>query len=488
MALLFSIKAVFLLRRHPPKEQHLKFHYLYIQVNNIMMTKKANILIVDDELIVRESLRHWFEEDNYNVETAFDGQNALEKFHKGKYDLVLLDMKMPGISGLDLLIKMKEIDSDAILILVTAFASVPSAIKALKDGAYDYITKPVDPDELSNIVANALKQNNLRKENEQLKEQLDEIIKPDSLIGQSPAMLKIFALINTVAPTDTTAIIRGESGTGKELIAKAIHINSKRKYYPIITINCGALSESELENELFGRERETFAGAQYKRKGKFEMADGGTIFLDEIGTISPKMQAELVKVIETKQFRRVGGESIINSNFRVIAATNADLEEAVKQGKFREDLYYKLNVFTLFVPPLKNRSEDIPVLADYFLSKYASSMNKRITSFSEEALNFLIKYNWPGNIRELENAIERAVVVSRTDEIGIEDLPFQPNNSENAINSSDYSLAAVEKRHIAITLNSFRWNISKSAEALGIDRVTLYNKINKYGLQRKTEQ
>lgn len=450
-----------------------------------MITTKANILIVDDELIVRESLRHWFEEDNYNVETAFDGQNALEKFQKGKYDLILLDMKMPGISGLDLLVKMKEIDADVILILVTAFASVPSAIKALKDGAYDYITKPVDPDELSNIVANALKQKDLRKENEQLKEQLDEIIKPDSLVGQSPAMMKIFALINTVAPTDTTAMIRGERGTGKELIAKAIHINSKRKYYPIITINCGALSESALESELFGCEREIFAGAQYKRKGKFEMADGGTLFLDEIGTISPKIQTELVKVIETKQFRRVGGNDIIQSNFRVIAATNADLEEAVKQGKFREDLYYKLNVFTLFVPPLRSRIEDIPVLAEYFLLKYASSMNKKILSFSKEALNFLIKYSWPGNTRELENAIERAVVVSRTNEIGIEDLPFQLNDSGNPFNS-DYSLAAVEKRHITTTLNSFKWNISKSAEALGIDRVTLYNKINKYGLQRKS--
>lgn len=450
-----------------------------------MMTEKANILIVDDELIVRESLRYWFEEDNYTVETASDGQVAMGKFQKGKYDLVLLDMKMPGISGLDLLVKMKELDPDVILILVTAFASVPSAIKALKDGAYDYITKPVDPDELSNIVANALKHKTLRKENEQLKEQLDEIIKPDSLIGQSPAMMKIFTLINTVAPTDTTAIIRGESGTGKELIAKAIHINSKRKYYPIITINCGALSESALESELFGSERKTVAGTYYKRKGKLEMADGGTIFLDEIGSISPKMQIELLKVIELKQFCRVGGSDIIHSNFRVITATNADLEEAVKQGKFREDLYYKLNVFTLFVPPLRNRIEDIPVLTGHFLSKYAGSMNKKTPTISEEALSYLIKYNWPGNTRELENAIERAVVVSKTDEIRLEDLPFRPNNSESPFYNNDFSLASVEKRHITSTLNNFKWNISKSAEALGIDRVTLYNKINKYGLQRK---
>ncbi|MDP4117543.1 MAG: sigma-54 dependent transcriptional regulator, partial [Bacteroidota bacterium] len=332
----------------------------------------------------------------------------------------------------------------------------------------------------------ALKQRMLKKENEQLKDQLDEIIRPDNLIGESPSMLKIFTLINTVAPTDTTAIIRGESGTGKELIAKAIHINSRRKYFPIITVNCGALAESILESELFGHEKGAFTGAHFKRKGKFEMANGGTIFLDEIGTISPKMQVELLRVIESKQFSRVGGNEVIYSDFRVIAATNENLEEAVKQGRFREDLYYRLNVFTLFVPPLRDRLEDIPILANHFLSKFANSMNKKITAISDEALDFLIRYNWPGNVRELENAIERAVVVTRTDTIQIEDLPFQINNPANPFNNDDRSLAALEKRHIAITLNNLNWNISRSAEALGIDRVTLYNKINKYGLQRKS--
>jgi len=451
-----------------------------------MMTTKAKILVVDDEQIVRESLQHWFEEDDYQVETAHDGEDALRKFEKGKFDLILLDMKMPGISGLDLLTKIKEFDTEVILILITAFASVPSAIKALKDGAYDYITKPIDPDELSHIVENALKQRMLKKENEQLKDQLDEIIRPDNLIGESPSMLKIFTLINTVAPTDTTAIIRGESGTGKELIAKAIHINSRRKYFPIITVNCGALAESILESELFGHEKGAFTGAHFKRKGKFEMANGGTIFLDEIGTISPKMQVELLRVIESKQFSRVGGNEVIYSDFRVIAATNENLEEAVKQGRFREDLYYRLNVFTLFVPPLRDRLEDIPILANHFLAKFANSMNKKITAISDEALDFLIRYNWPGNVRELENAIERAVVVTRTDTIQIEDLPFQINNPANPFNNDDRSLAALEKRHIAITLNNLNWNISRSAEALGIDRVTLYNKINKYGLQRKS--
>ncbi|HZW39009.1 MAG TPA: sigma-54 dependent transcriptional regulator [Ignavibacteriaceae bacterium] len=450
------------------------------------MNNKANILIVDDEQIVRESLLHWFEEDDYNVDTAEDGEVALKKFEKDKYDLILLDMKMPGISGLDLLIKFKEYDRDVIVILITAFASVPSAIRALKDGAYDYITKPIDPDELSHIVENALKQRMLKKENEDLKTKIDEIIKPDNLIGDSISMKKIFSLINTVAPTDTTAMIRGESGTGKELIAKAIHINSKRKYFPIITVNCGALAESILESELFGHEKGAFTGAHYKRKGKFEMANGGTIFLDEIGTISPKMQVELLRVIESKQFSRVGGNEVVKSDFRVIAATNEDLEEAVKAGRFREDLYYRLNVFTIFIPPLRDRLEDIPVLANYFLCKYANAMNKKINTINEDAMDFLIKYPWPGNVRELENAIERAVVVCKNDFIDVEDLPFHVNNPDNIFASEDKSLAAMEKRHITIMLNSLNWNISKSAEALGIDRVTLYNKISKYGLQRKS--
>jgi DNA-binding NtrC family response regulator len=449
------------------------------------MNTKANILIVDDELIVRESLFHWFEEDNYQVDTAEDGEIALKKFEKGKYDLILLDMKMPGISGLDLLTKLKEFDEDVIVILITAFASVPSAIRALKDGAYDYITKPIDPDELSHIVENALAQQTLKKENEQLKGSIDEIIKPDNLIGQSPQMKKIFSLVQTVAPTDTTAMIRGESGTGKELVAKAIHINSKRKYFPIITVNCGAMAEGLLESELFGHEKGAFTGAHYKRKGKFEMANGGTIFLDEIGTISPKMQVELLRVIESKTFSRVGGNEVISSDFRVVAATNENLEDAVREGRFREDLYYRLNVFTVFIPPLRERLDDIQILAAHFVTKFTCQMNKKVKNISAEAMDFLMHYSWPGNVRELENAIERAIVVCKGDTIMVEDLPFHINNQMNVFDSDDMSLAAMEKKHIAIVLANHNWNISRSAEALGIDRVTLYNKINRYGLQRK---
>lgn len=449
-----------------------------------MINNKSSILIVDDEQIVRDSLKHWFEEEGYFVETAEDGESALKNFEKDKYDLLLVDMKMPGMSGLDLLTKVKEYDEDAIVILITAFASVPTAIKALKDGAYDYITKPIDPDELSHIVEKALSQKQLKKENIRLKENIDEIIKPDNLIGESVEMKKIFSLINTVAQTDTTVMIRGESGTGKELVAKAIHINSKRKYFPIVTVNCGALAESLLESELFGHEKGAFTGAHYKRKGKFEMANGGTIFLDEIGTVSPKMQVELLRVIESKQFTRVGGNEVIKSDFRVIAATNEPLEDLVKEGKFREDLYYRLNVFTIFIPPLRERIDDIPVLAHYFLEKFTTAMNKKISGISNEAMEVMLKYNWPGNVRELENAIERAVVVTKSDKIKVEDLPFQINNNIYSYDSEDKSLSSIEKKHIQYILKENNWNISKSAEVLGIDRVTLYNKINKYGIQR----
>ncbi len=446
------------------------------------MKDKKSILIVDDEKIVRDSLYHWFIEEGYEVTSAEDGETALKYFDKGKYDLMLVDMKMPGISGLDLLEKVKEIDPDCIFILITAFASVPSAIKALKNGAYDYITKPIDPDELNHIVEKAIHQKELKEENIQLKDKIDEIIKPDNLIGESRQIKKIFDLISTVSLTDTTVMIRGESGTGKELVAKAIHINSKRKYFPIITVNCGALAESILESELFGHEKGAFTGAHFKRKGKFEMADGGTIFLDEIGSISPKMQVELLRVIETKQFVRVGGNETIKSDFRVIAATNEPLENLLKEGKFREDLYYRLNVFTIFVPPLRERRDDIPILAYFFLNKFNAAMNKNIKNISKETMEFLVNYEWPGNVRELENAIERALVVGKSDSIKIEDLPF--HISPNRVDDGDHSLSAMEKKHIFMVLEENNWNISRSAEVLQIDRVTLYNKINKYGLRK----
>jgi DNA-binding NtrC family response regulator len=449
------------------------------------MDKQSKILIVDDEKIVRESLFHWFEMENYYVDTAEDGETALKKYSKEKFDLFLVDMKMPGMSGLDLLLKIKSIDNNAIVILITAYSSVPTAITALKNGAYDYITKPVDPDELAHLVKNALEKRALEIENTQLKENIDEIIKPDNLIGESFQMKKIYELVHSVARTDTTVLIRGESGTGKELVAKAIHINSNRKYSPIITLNCGALSESLLESELFGHEKGSFTGAQFRRKGKFEMADGGTIFLDEIGSISLRMQVELLRVLETKKFNRVGGNEMIKSDFRVITATNEPLEELVKTGKFREDLYYRLNVFTIIIPPLRERRNDIPLLVDFFINKFSTMMNKKIKKISKEALDFLLNYDWRGNVRELENAIERAMVVGKTDTIGVDDLPFHVSHTISESEGDDKSLSSIEKKYINRVLNECTWNISKAAQVLDIDRATLYNKINKYDLRKE---
>jgi DNA-binding NtrC family response regulator len=448
------------------------------------MDKTEKILIVDDEKIVRESLFHWFEEEGYEVDTAEDGEIALKKYEENKFDLLLVDMKMPGMSGIELLNKIKAIDKDSVIILITAFASVPTAIAALKSGAYDYVTKPVDPDELAHLVKNALEQRALKIENIHLKESIDEIVRPDNLIGESNQMKKIYDLVQNVAPTDTTVMIRGESGTGKELVAKAIHINSKRKYFPIIPVNCGALAETILESELFGHEKGAFTGAQFRRKGKFELADGGTIFLDEVGSISIKMQIELLRVIETKQFNRVGGNELIKSDFRVIVATNEPLEELVKAGKFREDLYYRLNVFSIVIPPLRERREDVPLLVNFFINKFSTLMNKPVKSVSKEAMDFLINYDWHGNVRELENAIERAMVVGKKESIQVEDLPFHLSSNNLYIDDGNKSLTAMEKKHINKILNENNWNISRSALVLEIDRVTLYNKINKYGLNK----
>lgn len=446
-----------------------------------MNNTDVRILIVDDEQIVRDSLTHWFEEDGYQVSSASDAFDVLRDLEPGKYDIMLVDIKMPKMSGLELLEKVKEIDPECIVIIITAYASVPSAVQALKNGAFDYVTKPIDPDELSHLIRNAIKQKSLKQENIAMKASIDEMFSFEGLIGESPEMKKVFELIKIVAPQDTTVMIRGESGTGKELIARAIHMNSPRKYYPIIPVNCGAFTETLLESELFGHEKGAFTGAQYRRKGKIEMANGGTLFLDEVGSVSPKMQVELLRVLETKQFTRVGGNEIVKVDFRLISATNENLEKLVEEGKFREDLYYRLNVFTIYVPPLRERRSDIPILANYFIQKFARQMNKPPLKISDEAMEILLNHHWPGNVRELENAIERAMVVGKPPVIKPSDLPF--HIEKNFVTETD-SLEEVEKNHIQRVLRKYDWNISKAATALGIDRVTLYNKIKKYGLQK----
>ena len=448
----------------------------------INMNANPSILIVDDEQVVRDSLSKWFKEDGFNVSSAAGAAEALQQLQGQKWDILLLDIKMPGMDGMELQQRIKEIDPAATIIFITAHATVDTAVKALKEGAFDYVTKPVDPDYLSHLVTNALKQRSLVNENLKLKEQISEFCKADEIVGDSAQIQKVYELIQTVAKTDTTVMIRGESGTGKELIARAIHSNSSRRYFPIVAVNCGAMAEGILESELFGHERGAFTGAQYRRKGKLELADGGSLFLDEVGNIDTKTQMDLLRVIETKQFARVGGNDIIRVDFRVICATNKDLEKAVTDGTFREDLYYRLNVFSVFIPPLRERKGDIPLLANYFARKYARAMGKQITSISPEAMDTIVRYNWPGNVRELENAIERAMVVGKPPEIRAEDLPYQLTERNHVLPAG--SMASVEKAHIISVLEQNRWNISRSAEILQIDRVTLYNKIEKYGLKK----
>ena len=446
------------------------------------MNANPSILIVDDEQVVRDSLSKWFKEDGFTVATAGGAAEALQQLQNQKWDILLLDIKMPGMDGMELQQRIKEIDSGATIIFITAHATVDTAVKALKEGAFDYVTKPVDPDYLSHLVTNALKARSLANENMKLKEQISEFSRADEIVGDSAQIQKVYELIQTVAKTDTTVMIRGESGTGKELIARAIHSNSSRRYFPIVAVNCGAMAEGILESELFGHERGAFTGAQYRRKGKLELADGGTLFLDEVGNIDMKTQMDLLRVIETKQFARVGGNDLIKVDFRVVCATNKDLEKAVADGSFREDLYYRLNVFSVFIPPLRERKGDIPLLANYFVQKYSRAMGKAISTLSPEAMDTIVRYNWPGNVRELENAIERAMVVGKPPAIRPEDLPYQLTERNHVLPSG--SIAAVEKAHIASVLEQNRWNISRSAEILQIDRVTLYNKIEKYGLKK----
>jgi DNA-binding NtrC family response regulator len=448
------------------------------------MNKIEKILIVDDEKIIRESLYHWFEDDGYTVEAAESGESALKKFLVESSDLLLVDLKMPGMGGLELLKEVKKINPETIVIMITAYASVNSAIAAIKDGAYDYVTKPIDPDDLANLVSKAFEQKNLRLENKMLKNNIDEISGSDSIIGENPAMKKVHEQITTAAQNNTDVMIRGESGTGKESTAKAIHNKSIRKYFPFVSVKCGALTESMLRSELFGEEAGT-AGNQITKKGKFEIVDGGTLYIDEVSSISPKMQVEILNVLETNRFTRVGGNEPIQTNFRLISAANENIERLIKEDKFRQDLYYKLNVFTIELPPLRERKDDILLLANEFIKKFTKSISRPAKEISQEAADFLINYDWPGNVRELENAIERALVVGKSETIIVDDLPFRIASVEFNPEEDKESLSVIEKKHILRVLNKNKWNISRSAQVLEIDRVTLYNKINKYNLRSK---
>ena len=446
-------------------------------ITRFNVSAKGKLLIVDDEFSVRDSLSKWFREDGYEVGTAEDASVALTLLNDGPWDAALLDIKMRGTDGIELQRRMHEVDPDMAVIMMTGYATVETAIEAMKNGAFDYLKKPLDPDEVTLRVEKAISLRRSKQENVRLRETVTEMTHPD-LIGQSTAMQKIFEAIETVAPTDATVLINGESGTGKELVARAIHTNSPRRFHPLVTIHCGALTETLLESELFGHEKGAFTGAQYRKKGKFELAEGGTVFLDEIGDISLKTQTDLLRVLQEREIVRVGGNQTIKVDFRCVAATNKDLEKLIEEGHFRPDLFYRLNVFRIDLPALRERKDDIPLLVNHFVAKFSQQMNKRINRVAPSAMYLLQQHPWPGNVRELENAVERAMVVAAEPEVREQDFILKPRNGDKP---ESKTLDDAEKVHILRVLEECGGNQTRAAEVLDIDRVTLHNKLKKYG-------
>ena len=444
--------------------------------------KQTRILVVDDELVIRESLTGWLQRDGYHVQSVPSGEKAIDLLKTKSFDLLLLDIQMDGISGMDVLKHVKEHYPDIDVIMITAFGSIPSAVQAMKYHAFDYLLKPFDPEELGVLIQKLVAHRAKIQENLFLKEDYEQRTRFESMIGQSRPMQEIFRLIEDIKDTETTVLITGETGTGKGLAAKAIHSNSRVSNGPFVSVNCGAIPIHIMESELFGHQKGAFTDAKETRKGRLELAGGGTLFLDEIGEISMRMQIDLLQVLEDKIFYRVGGTQPITADFRVIAATNANIEQAIKNRTFREDLYYRLNVITFAMPPLRERKEDIPLLAKHFLMKTTQEINRGVERISRDAMDELMLYEWPGNVRELSNAIERAVVVCKTRTITPFDLPIV-KELENELKNKYFSLNDVEKHHILKILNENSWNISKSAAILGIDRSTLYNKIKLYDLK-----
>jgi len=448
------------------------------------MKKKVKLLVVDDEAIIRESLRDWLSDVGHQVLTAENGPQALEIIQKEKPGIIIVDLVMPGMDGIELLKRAKEISPSIEVIIITAYGSIPTAITAMREGAYDYIEKPFCPEKAELLVRKLVEHQRLIEENISLHRKLQERYRFENIIAKSPKMQQIIEVIKVVAKSNATVLISGDSGTGKELVARAIHSQSYRKDKPFIAVSCAALPESLLESELFGHEKGAFTGAHAQRKGKFEIANRGTLFLDEIGEMSANIQVHLLRVLEEKEFARVGGNELIKVDVRVISATNKDMKKAVASGQFREDLYYRLNVVTIELPSLRKRREDIPLLAQHFLKKFAVENQKELTGFSPEATDFLLKYGWPGNVRELENAIERAVILAQNSCIEAADLR-QENLQLTHSASPGKTLAEMEGEHIRNILNETGGNYSEAARILGISRVTLYNRIRAYGLGAK---
>ena len=376
------------------------------------MNDKGRMLIVDDEPIVRDSLGKWFAEEGYDVGVAESAAEALRRMADGRWDLALVDIKMPGVDGIELLHRLREVDPQLMIIIMTGYASVETAVAALKNGAYDYVTKPFDPDDIAHTVRNALAHRRAVEENVRLKETVAAAVVHPDLVGNSAPMKRVLEAIETVAPTEATVLITGESGTGKELVARAVHASSPRRFNPLVVIHCGALTESLLESELCGHEKGAFTGAQYRKKGNFEIAEGGTVFLDEIGDISLKTQTDLLRVLQEHEITRVGGTQPIHVNFRAIAATNKNLEEEIRKGNFREDLFFRLNVVQIKLPPLRERPDAIPLLLEKFIQVVNRNRSPSFRGFSPEAVAALSEYPWPGNVRQLRSTIRRAVLLA----------------------------------------------------------------------------
>ncbi len=459
-------------------------------IEEIQSAHNIKVLVIDDDVKMLELLRKVLSKRGYVVDISSKPKEAIEKFVRDGFDIVVTDINMPEMSGLEVLKQVKTTSPDTIVIMITAFATVSSAVESMKLGAYDYIVKPFNIEEFVLIIDRASEQILLKKEVELLRKEIQQRYSFGNIIGKSPQMQKVFQLIKQVANTNSNVIIYGKSGTGKELVAKAIHYNSPRKDKPFVAVNCSAIPESLLESELFGHEKGAFTGAVSSRKGLFEEANGGTIFLDEVGDMSLAMQAKLLRVIEDKEIRAVGSDKPRKIDVRIIAATHKDLEKAVKEGTFREDLFYRLNVIPIYLPELRERVEDIPLLVEYFLRKYGEEAGRPNIKISREALACMMKYSWPGNVRELENLIERLVVLSPGDEITVSDLPehIRVCKAETLVEEltlgEKITLEELEKRYILKVLRETGWHKSNAAKILGIDRRTLYRKIEEYKLEK----
>jgi DNA-binding NtrC family response regulator len=439
------------------------------------------IMVVDDERIIRESFYHWFQKSGHRVSTAASGEEALKELARTPKDLLFVDIKMPGMDGIELLAKVKEAYPETIVVIITAYGSIESAVEAMKIGATDYLLKPFKPDQLSLVMEKVIQQQKKQSEFDYLKGRLEKITRFDNIIGQSDAMMSIFDMITEVAGSDASVLLSGETGTGKELIAKAIHAKSPRANRPFIAINCGAIPDTLLESELFGHQKGAYTGANRERKGFLEVVGGGTLFLDEVGEISTKMQVDLLRVLEEKSIVRVGSRQPVAVDFRLITATSRDLEERIRSGEFREDFFYRIHVIQMDIPPLRERREDIKLLAAHFLKKFCHETTKRVDRISPGAYRILENYDWPGNVRELENAIERALVLSRSRILEESDFAFlQPPITALP---GDPSLREMEKYHIRKILGQHGWNVTRAAQALGINRVTLHKKIRRYQLE-----